>query len=534
MRYIITERDKSLLLQSEVNYKYRLYVLDKDEKIVDTLEGLSSIGSYNIDADSTIRRTISFVLELDSTYSSTHIEEKIETWIGYDFKMQIGIYSIRDDDYVWYECGTYSITAANTSYDAVTNSLSTELGDWFIKLNGTRNGQIGGAPTILIPIEDDSGIITLRRATVDILRENGIKKYIVQDLGEFYGMPTYNPDYLEYRRNYPNWNQLPYELEYSAGCMVADILIDIRDLYPNYEMYYDIFNNFCFNVIPSCENDIVTVTNDFLQQILLGEGSESVTYDISSIKNITEVFGKVYDVDRFCDEGVTVSSNVYNISFEGYDEGKYERGDIIAFIAPSDSLASPRLRINELTAIPIYVEGKTEYIEAGTLKANELYCFKIVYRNDEPVADYLGAYQPHAICVLTNNENDLVYTKEYFKKKYNCDHIIFRVEEYNPFSVQKLGEILDVKSGDEFDNILSDSVALENAIYYNKKASTFNDIVTISTIMIPWLDVNTKVSYQKKQETEVHEYIVKSISNDLGSNTSSITLHRFYPLYFVE
>lgn len=529
MKYNITELDKDLLRQSEVTYKYRLYVLDKEQRIVDELEGISSFGNYNIDADSVVRRTTSFVLELDSTYSSSHIEEKIETWIGYDFKMQIGVYNLSTDDYVWYECGSYTITATNTTYDATNNSLSTDLGDWFAKLDGTRNGQVGGAPTIIIPIEDESGIITLRQATIGILKDNGIKDYIVQDVGEFYGMQGNNPDYMEYRENNPNWNQLPYELEFNVGCMVGDMLTEIKDLYPNNEMCYDTFGNFCFNMIPSCEHDYVAITDDFLQDILVAEGSESVTYDISSIKNVTEVFGKVYDVDRFC-EKCTSSSNVYTLTLEKYEN--YTRGEIISFTPTTTSLSSQKLRINGLTAIPIYVEGKTEYIPTGTLQANNLYCVKITYRNNEYVADFLGVFQPHVLCVLTNNENDTVYTKEYFQKKYNCDNVIFRVEEYNPFSVQRLGEILDVKSGNEFDNILSDSMALENAIYYNKKASTFNDIVTITTTMIPWLDVNTKVSYKKQQETEVHEYIVKSISNDLSNNTSSITLHRFYPLYF--
>jgi len=163
MKYIITEYDKNLLLQSEINYKYRLYILDKNERIVDELEGISNIGNYNIDPDSDIRRTTSFILELDSTYSSRHIEEKIETWIGYDFKLQIGVYSIRDDEYKWYECGTYAITATNTSYDAANNTLSTDLGDWFTKLNGTVNGQVGGAPTILIPnLDENNNPITLR------------------------------------------------------------------------------------------------------------------------------------------------------------------------------------------------------------------------------------------------------------------------------------------------------------------------------------------------------------------------------------
>ena len=70
MRYPVTEMDKTLLRQGELHYKYRLYVLDKSHNIIDELTGVSSYGSYNIDADSTIRRTTSFVLELDNAFCS--------------------------------------------------------------------------------------------------------------------------------------------------------------------------------------------------------------------------------------------------------------------------------------------------------------------------------------------------------------------------------------------------------------------------------------------------------------------------------
>lgn len=529
MKYTVTEMDKMLLQQSELHYKYKLYVLDKNHNIIDELMGISSMGSYNIDADSEIRRTTSFVLELDNTYHSKHIEEKIESWVGYDFMMQIGLYSIREDDYIWYECGSYAITSANTSYDASTNTLSTELADWFSKLDGTRNGQIGGAPTILIPnLDEDGNKVTIRQATIGVLKDNKVEKYIVQDVGEYYGTEV-NPDYMEYRENNPNWNQLPYDLEFNAGCMAGDILTEIRDLYPNNEMYWDIYQNFCFNMIPSCDNDPILFDNNFIQSIIRSADSESVTYDISSIKNITEVFGKTYDVDTYCDS-CTYSSNVYTLSLELYE--KYENHQIVSFLSPANNTASPKLRINKLAALPIYKEGTETPIDVNTMEANTVYAVKLGYKNDAYVAYFLGSFQPHAICVLTADANDPVYTKKYFQDKYNCKNVHFRVEKDNPFTVQRIGEVLDVKTGNEFDNILSDSVAESNALYYNKKSSTSNDIVTLTTHMIPWLDVNVKVSYKKQQESVEHEYIIKSISNDLGSMSTSITMHRFYPLYF--
>lgn len=530
MKYNITELDKSTLLQKDLKYKYRLYVIDKNESVVDMLESVQSIGNYNIDSEADVRRTASFILLLDKKYSAKHIESQINLWIGYDFKLEIGIFNMRKDDYVWYECGYYTITSTNTAYDASNNSLSTDISDWFSKLDGTRNGQIGGAPTITIPNMDDNGNkITIREATAGVLKDSGINKHILQDVGEFYGMEEVNDDYVSYRENNPDWNKLPYDLEYNCGCNTSDILTDIRDLYPNNEMYFDVYNNFCFGIIPSCDNDQIALDNDFIQKILAGDNSESVTYDVPSIKNVTEVLGKSYDVDNYC-ETVTVSSYIYNLTLSSYTS--YAGGTIIAFVAPSDNIDSMKIKVNNLDAIPIYHEYTSTYISKGTIKKGTTYCVKIAYVNAEYVAYFLGQFQPHALCVLTSDMNDTTYTKEYFQNTYNCKNVVFRLEEDNPFTIQRIGIVLDTKSGEEFDNILSDSIAIENAVYYNKKSSSCNDIVTITTKMIPFLDVNIKVSYKKQQEEEIHEYIIKSVSNDLGDMTSSITMERFHPLYF--
>ena len=533
MKYNITQYDKDLLLQSEIQYKYKLLVLNNNKQVIDELTSLQTIGSYSIDSSSSIRRTTSFTMYLDNSYKDYSVEQKLYEWIGYNFKLQIGIFSIRDDNYKWFDCGYYLITEGNTSYNASENSITTSLSDWYSKLDGTRNGQIGGAPTISIPNIDDSGNpVTIKQTTEMILKgETDITEYIVDDIGEFYGIPQNNPDYIQYRKDNPLWNQLPYDLEYEAGCNVGDILSEINDLYPNCQMYFDTYGNFCFNMIPSCEYDPLMLDDSYIQSILVSDNTESVSYDIKSIKNVTEIFGSSYEIDRYSDV-CTTSTNIYTLSIDSYNS--YYAGDMIAFIPNTTNIQNMKIRINALDPIPIYYEYTTNYISDTLLEANKTYVIQIKKVNGEYVAYYLGQFQPHALCVLTNDANDSKYTKAYFAEKYNCnkENIVLRVEQNSPFSVQKLGELLDVKNGNEYDNILSDSVALENAIYLNRKSSSMNDTVTISVAMIPFLDVNTKVEYRKQQETESHEYIIDSITNDTESMTSNIVMHRFYPLYY--
>lgn len=534
MRYNITQFDKELLLQGSIQYNYRLFVIDKNRTIIDELSSLQTIGAYSINTESKIRRTASFTMYLSNSYRQVPVEKKLYEWIGYSFQLQIGIYSLRDSHFKWYDCGYYLITDANTSYNSTENSITTILSDWYTQLDGSRNGHLGGAPTILIPNKDPNGkIITIKQATEDLLKdETNIRTYIVDDIGQFYGMPQNNPNYMQYRTENPLWNQLPYNLEYEAGCTVGDIFSEICDLYPNCQMYFDIFGNFCFNLIPSCEYEQIILDNSFIQEIIVGSNSESVSYNIENIRNITEVFGVNYDVDRFS-TNCTSSSNRYTISLGNYDA--YHSGDLIAFKANSINIASMTIQINNLAVLPLYYEYTSTYINPGTVLPGKTYVVQLKNVNGNFVAYYLGQYQPHALCVLTNNANDSIYTKSYFAQKYNCneENIILRVEEDSPFAVQKLGEILDVKYGDEFENILSDSVALENAIFYNRNSSSMNDTITITTKMIPFIDVNEKIEYKKQQNDKNNYYVIKSIVNNTDSKTSSITMNRFYPLYYI-
>ena len=534
MKYNITEDDKLLIQQPSLQFKYRLFIVDNKKNVLDEVQGMKSIGSYSINSDSDVRRTSGFTLLLDTCYQTImSVEKKLFSWIGYNFQIQIGIFSLREDKYKWFDCGYYLITEANTSYNATDNSLTLNLADWYANLNGTRNGQIGGAPIIKIPnIDEDGNPVTIKAVTETVfINETKYKDYIIDDIGEFYGMPQNNVDYLEYRKNNPLWNQLPYDLQYEVGCLISAIFDEIKNLYPNCQMYFDTYGNFCFNLIPSCEYDPIVLDDEFIQSILVADNTEEVAFDISAIKNVTEVFGQTYEIDRYSTT-VTTSDNIYNCELEDYEEYRY--GDMIAFIPDSNNVEAMKISINSLDAIPIYYEFTSDCIDTNLLTAGETYVLKIKAVGTDYVAYYLGQYQPHALCVLTADENDSVYTKEYFAKKYNCNekNIVFRIEPESPFTIQKLGIILDEKSGEEFDNILSDSVAVENAIYYNRKSSSVYDTVTITTKMLPFLDVNEKVEYRKQQEETINFYITKSIDNNMESYTSQITMYRFYPLYY--
>ena len=101
----------------------------------------------------------------------------------------------------------------------------------------------------------------------------------------------------------------------------------------------------------------------------------------------------------------------------------------------------------------------------------------------------------------------------------------------SPFAIEKLGEIPDIKTGGEYENITSNDLAADRAKWENWKNCRLTDNITITTALLPFLDVNKKVSYKRSDSDTEHQYIISSISHDFSGYTSTISMYRFYPLY---
>lgn len=565
--------DKRLLLQNDINYKYKLDVVDFDNRIIDVIEGMSAIGSYSINNDSLTRRTTSFTLLLEHRYrdEAVSVEDKLYGWIGYDFVLKIGVYNIRTSEYEWCSCGKYTITSANTTYSATENSITVNLTDSFAKLDGTKNGLIAGATsTVIKNIDENDNIVTLQFVMKSIFEKLNeleiIKDYNISNIGELKGIPSYNTDYHNYRTQHPEWNQLPYDLSFDTGSSYGEIIQQVTELYPYFQSYFDENGVFNFNIVPVAKKSEFTINgtnytvypdteldNDYIQKILLAEQTESVEYDITSIKNITQVFGKNYDIDYYIDVDDELALNLYDNVYTTYTKNRscyeityelnesyysyYNVCDIFCIkIKDTNNVSNMTMKINDLPALPILNQATKEPIGINEISANEFHNFmvgflsndgQIGYGHGNYVMYYLGQYQPMALCVLSDGTTS--YTKSYFAEKYNCkeEYIRIRIDEKSPFSVEKIGEIVDVKSGDVFDNIISSSSALENAEYYNKMSSTMQETITISTKLIPFLDVNKVVKYQKANSDTENYYMISGIENNLEDMTTSITMYRF-------
>lgn len=558
----INTEDIRLVTQPIVNTKVKIDVYD--ERNMNHLEqwecGIIS-ATFSISSESDIRRTASLTVTPEKN-KRIRLKKDSIIWINRVIQLQIGIQSMRTGEYKYFKCGWYVFNNYGANYDATNNTITLSLSDFWCNFDGSRNGQVGGAETISFPAyEEDSttGEVIkynkIRDIIITILTQLGkVKDYEIDEIGEFKGLcEETNPNYLQYREESKvetlsgmeyTWNVLPYDMSFSCGETVSSMLIQLRDLYPNYEMYFNENGTFCCNLIPSCYDDDIILNSDFFDRIYI---SENTSVDLTTVKNVCEVWGQSIETDYYT-ETCAYANNCYSATVETYD--KYVNADCVAIKIPSVNQASCSININNLGSIVVYDENTEEPIEENVMDANQVYVFKVKSKyidGSSTIRLYLlGQYQPHAVNVLTNgigsNEDYTAqdgtivkkYSKEYFEKIYNTKSIEFTVIPDSPFSIEELGLLLCVKTGGEYENISSDSLALARAQYENWKNCRLTDSITVTTKLVPFADVSIKVSYRRDDTGEINQYIVKNISHDLSGGTTTWQLMRFYSLYQEE
>ena len=439
--------------------RVKINVLNFNMQTVDEITGVVLDGSINVDATADIRRTCSLSLVVKD--STLELQPGGRIWVDKYFQVFIDYLNKGD----WINMGIYLVDAPSWSYDPGNSTLSLQGLDLMSKLTGQRNGYLGGIPTI---IPQDSSIRDSMISTLVDL--GGFNNYVIED----------NPQ------------PVPYEIKIDQGGTVYDILSELRDITPNYEIFFDVDGVFHYQRIPSGQNEASYIQDDMWKQIVL---SESTSVDFGEVKNVVEVYGMSHDPSHYGE--ATVDGNTYNVTMAGVDS--LTKGLIYGFKAPS-IVENPMLKINSLPAYPLVNEDGTT---AVIPQANKFYV--VQYKGEENFL-FLGYQQPYAIAKDENPDS--------------------------PFYINTIGEIRQVFYGDEYENIWSNDLAQRRANYELWLHTRLNDSISLSVVPLYWLDVNILVDYTRVNTTETNQYIIKSIDTSLSPDGSqTINMIRYYPLY---
>lgn len=484
-----TQNEYNVVKKQQRIESIKIQLLNFKYQVVDELQG-NVVGqpTFNNNSDSDIRRTCNFtIIPTDSSFDITY-GSKI--WLDKYVKIYKGIkVNQYDEDYEWTNMGIYLVDNPNQTYNATTNTISISGLDLMSKLTGLRNGNLDGIP---YSIPQGSNI---REAMISLLELAGFTNYSIDDVKITIDSTT--------------TTNTPYEIKVDVGGTIYNLLTQLRDIVSDYQMYFDVDGVFCFNRIPSGKNQQIIVDDDIWNNVLINY-SRNISY--SDIKNSIIVLGKTHDVSHFGNGTVTTDSSgnsICSCSISSFVStfSSTSDGTVFGFTTNQDISVSGnniiKLKINSNTAFPLCEESISASTMIKTLTKDVYYVVKFVWNSGESYFDFLGQVQPTA-----------------------------EVKETNPLSPYyvngSMGEVRIVLSGGEYDNIYSDSLALQRAKYELYRRCRLNDSVTINCVPIYWLDTNMAISItlpNKQGIEETNNYLIKSIST---SNNQSITLMRLY------
>lgn len=107
----------------------------------------------------------------------------------------------------------------------------------------------------------------------------------------------------------------------------------------------------------------------------------------------------------------------------------------------------------------------------------------------------------------------------------------YKINSDSPFTIEKIGEVLNVFSGGEYGIITSADLCRQRGEYELWLATNRQTALSLSMIIIPFLNVNQKIKYKINTADTEEEYMTKSISFDFESCLATVNLNKFYPLY---
>ena len=464
----ITSNQFNTSLQNIQSRYIKLELLNYQFQTVDNIEGVCTGGSISIDANSDVRRTGS--VELVVTDSSFEVASGGKIWLDKYIRVWIGTASLLTGEVEYTNCGIFIIDAPSYQYNPSTNTLTLSLLDMMAKLTGVRNGYLPGTPVVLSAGEN------IRKAIIDTLALGGFTKYVVEEA--------------------PSPGTIPTDLEFGQGATVYDLLSGLRDIYPSYEIFFDVDGVFYYKPIPTGENEPVYIDDSLWKNVVI---DENIVVDFQNVKNVVEVYGRTHNPAYFS-SSTTVSENSINLNISEITE--YVPDVIYGFtLTDNPGYSNYNLKINNLKSYPILLADGTTAADILPEEGEVYYCVQFAGTH----WNYLGHLQSYGYAEDDNPDS--------------------------PFYVNgTVGQIRLPLYGGEYENCFSDDLAQQRAEYELWLHTNMNNTIQLNCTVVPWMDVNILVQYTSFRTKQTNQYIIKSINFGLSpTDNMTVTMIQFYP-----
>lgn len=491
----MTDKDIRLIFARSKQITVRLELLNDAYQVVEELQGKAIQFPVNISGNSDIRSTASLTLVVEDGEVAEGISKKI--WLDNMVRAWATFTDLDTDESEEYLIGSFLFTENTYSYDATTQELTLSLVDMMASSTSARGSQLGYET--LVPAGSN------------------MRNALIATVAQFSNFKRYNVPEFE--------DTTYYDVEAQRGSYGHAILSGLMAMHPTYQMFYSKEGVFTVQPIPTKIEDPVEIDSDVMDMALIAEKKND---SLSNVANVIEIWGKEIEPDYVAIKCAT-SENVYQLTIDA-DFETLTVNTRYSFVPATNNVDGQKIQINGLEAMPIYTQSGdgTEYLITGDeIKADRYYV--VEYAGNDKFY-LMGEATIHVIAKEVNKEPS-EEEKEAQRKRDGCEDIVWVVNPDSRFAVEVIGEVKRVPTEPEYADIYTTQLAFERAKYELWKRTRQQDSITLQCLLIPTLDVNTKIAYTSSSPNERTECLVQNISADYANGIMTLTGIRFYPYY---
>ena len=258
---MITQQEYMVLKHPIRHLNIKIDLLNKNDVIVGSFEGIAIDGNVTLTSDSNCRRTGNITMVLDKKYNLLPSPSS-KIWFNSRLGLWAGLKNF-NDEILWFNLGKFAIDEINLSFNTLEKTISCNLVDYCAFIDGTLGGYLSHQTRIV------SSGVTINEAIRTTLTSLG--KLSMSDIVVNGSLAT-----------------VPFEIEKSPNSTVYELVKELVDLYKNYDMYYDEEGVFRIEQIRNRQTDPV-IWN--FEDINLSVDYSSVI-DFKNVKNSIWVWGR--------------------------------------------------------------------------------------------------------------------------------------------------------------------------------------------------------------------------------------------------
>ena len=262
---MITQNQYNVLRQPARHLNIKIDLINENDIIVDSFEGIATDGSISMDGNSTYRRSGNMTMVFDKKYNILP-SPKSKVW----FNKRIGIYvGLKNyfDEIIWFNMGRFAITDVDLNFNTAEKTMSCTLSDYMAFLDGNLGGTL--SHQTVIPV--DTPISEAIKSTL-----TGLGKVSVEDI-KIDGVDL----------------MLPYTIEKPSGSTVYELIKEMLDLYMGWDFYCNENGVYVVEKIRDKANDPVVEVFDGTNKDLTLNSQPKV--DFKHTRNSVYIWGRQLD-----------------------------------------------------------------------------------------------------------------------------------------------------------------------------------------------------------------------------------------------